>query len=291
MIDNVNIISIEKLLDNKKIIYSKLLSDSFGINCIKVTTSDNQDFIVKYYKKLNKHFNAIESERRNLNFLNSLNLKFFPKVYSDSNKFLVISFLNNNKLQPNKTNEDLLDAIIKLHSFNDNRYGFEFDTQIGGLKQVNRRSTNWVDFFREHRLGYIYELINSSESMEISINKKIEYILANLENYIPKKPMASLLHGDLWEGNILFKDNSFIGLIDPGSFYGHNELEIAYLRWFNPIFIDDNFLEKYHNYINIDKEYLNYEPIYQLYYSLLNVHLWDRKYVQDVKRLLSKVKN
>ena len=98
------------------------------------------------------------------------------------------------------------------------------------------------------------------------------------------------MHGDLWEGNILFNDRKFIGFIDPGSFYGHNELEIAYLRWFNPIFIDNNFLEKYNNYIRIGKEYLNYEPIYQLYYSLLNVYLWDRKYVHDVNRLLKKIK-
>ena len=43
---------------------------------------------------------------------------------------------------------------------------------------------------------------------------------------------------DLWEGNILFKKNKFNGFIDPGSFFGHNEMEIAYLRWFNPSFID-----------------------------------------------------
>ena len=43
-----------------------------------------------------------------------------------------------------------------------------------------------------------------------------------------------LMHGDLWEGNILFKDYKFVSFIDPGSFYGHNEMELAYLRWFNP---------------------------------------------------------
>ena len=290
MITNDSIIFIEKLLNNKKIVYSKLLSDSFNINCIRIKTSDNQNFIVKYYNKTNNFFNAIDSERENLIFLNNLNLEFFPKVYSNNNKYLIISFLNNNNLQPNKIEVDLLEAIIAIHSFNDKEYGFKFDTQIGGLKQVNKKNTNWVDFFRDHRLGYIYKLINSSKSMDFSINNKIENLLNNLENFIPKKPKASLLHGDLWEGNILFNERKFIGFIDPGSFYGHNELEIAYLRWFNPIFIDNNFLEKYNNYIRIDKEYLNYEPIYQLYYSLLNVYLWDRKYVHDVNRLLKKIK-
>ena len=42
--------------------------------------------------------------------------------------------------------------------------------------------------------------------------------------------------------------------------------------------------------IKIDKEYYNYEPIYQLYYSLLNVYLWDRSYIEDVRKLLERIK-
>ena len=289
MIDIEDIKSIEKALNNKKIIYSKLLSDSFGINCIKFSTSNKENFIAKYYKKSNKNFNSIESEAKNLIFLNNLKLKIFPKVQYNDDKFLIISYLKNDGAQPLETKDDLLNAIISLHSLSDTKYGFNFDTQIGGLKQVNKRNNDWVEFFRKYRLGYIFECINSSKSMEISINKKIEFLLNNLEKYLPPKPVASLLHGDLWEGNILFNSKNFIGFIDPGSFYGHNELEIAYLRWFNPVFIDDKFLEKYNDKIKIDKEYLNYEPIYQLYYSLLNVHLWDRKYINDVIRLLNKI--
>ena len=80
--------------------------------------------------------------------------------------------------------------------------------------------------------------------------------IKNLQNFIPNDPKPSLLHGDLWEGNILFQSNKFAGFIDPGSFFGHNEMEIAYLRWFNPSFIDSNFLEKYSAYIKLEKNYL-----------------------------------
>ena len=73
-------------------------------------------------------------------------------------------------------------------------------------------------------------------------------------------------------------------------FFGHNELEVAYLRWFNPSFIDADFLDKYTNFIEIHKDYLKYEPIYQLYYSLLNVYLWDKSYIKDSKNLLMKIK-
>ena len=45
-------------------------------------------------------------------------------------------------------------------------------------------------------------------------------------------------------GNILFNKKKFVGFIDPGTFFGHNELEVAYLTWFNRNFIKNGFLEK-----------------------------------------------
>ena len=39
------------------------------------------------------------------------------------------------------------------------KYGFKFDSQIGGLKQPNDYSSNWINFFRDQRLNIIFELI------------------------------------------------------------------------------------------------------------------------------------
>ncbi len=290
MIKQSVILEIEKLLDNKKIIDSKLLSDSFGINCLKIVTNDKKAFIVKYYYKNNDKFNAIKSETNNLLFFIKKKLNYFPNIINHNDKFLIMSFIDNNNDQPNQTNDDFLNAIISIHSINNPNYGFNFDTQIGGLKQINSTSKNWSDFYTDKRLYYIFNLINKNKSMDKVINTKLDLLIKNINNFIPNNPRPSLLHGDLWEGNILFKNKKFAALIDPGSFYGHNELEVSYLRWFNPKFIDDNFLDKYNDHIKIDKNYLEYEPIYQLYYSLLNVYLWDRSYIEDVYKLLERIK-
>ena len=290
MIEKSIIIEIEKLLDNKKIIDSKLLSDSFGINCLKIITNDSKEFIVKYYYKNNHKFNAIKSEKDNLVFFNRQKFSYFPNIINYNDRFLIMSFISNNDDQPEKTNVDLLNSIISIHSIKNQDYGFDFDTQIGGLKQINSKSKNWKEFYTDKRLSYIFDLVNKNKPMDKSINTKIDLLIKKMDNFIPANPRPSLLHGDLWEGNILFKNKKFVGFIDPGSFYGHNELEISYLRWFNPKFIENNFLNKYNDHIKVDKYYLEYEPIYQLYYSLLNVYLWDRRYVEDVRRLLDKIK-
>jgi protein-ribulosamine 3-kinase len=289
MIEEKHIKEIENLLNKRKIIQFELLQISFDIACIKIKLEDNNKFIVKYNIKFQRGFNAIETEAENLKYLNK-KFNFFPKLINSNKNYLIIEFFENDGNKPTDTNLDFLESIIKIHNITNNLYGFEFNTQIGALEQSNEFENSWTNFYSNKRLSPVFELASKRENMSDFINKKINYILKNIKNFIPENPTPRLLHGDLWEGNIIFNNKNFTGFIDPGSFYGHNEMEVAYLRWFNPQFIDSNFLEKYKRYIDIDKYYLDYEPIYQLYYALCNVALWDRSYINEVKNLLEKIK-
>ncbi len=288
MITKQHIKQIEIFLNKEIIIDYKLLQISFNIACVKLKLANNKYYIAKFYIHKNLDFNAIISESKNLLYLNK-KFKFFPKLIKYNNEFLIIEYLENNNKKPHETREDLIGAIVKLHSILNTNYGFNFNTQIGGVEQINNYENNWANFYAHNRLHPILELANSKYQMGSYINKKIYFLIKNINDFVPNRPAASLLHGDMWEGNILFKNKKFVGFLDPGSFFGHNEMEIAYLRWFNPSFIDSNFLKKYSEHISIDKQYLEYETIYQLYYAICNVALWDKSYINEVKQLLNKV--
>jgi protein-ribulosamine 3-kinase len=289
MIEEKHIKEIENLLNKGKIIQFELLQISFDIACINIKLEDNNKFIVKYDLKSRVGFNVIESEAKNLKYLNKI-FDLFPKLINFNKNCLIIEFFQNDGDKPANTNLDFLESIIKIHNITNNLYGFEFNTQIGALEQPNEFENSWTNFYSNKRLGPIFELANKRENLGSFINEKINYLLKNIKNFIPENFTPQLLHGDLWEGNIIFNNKNFIGFIDPGSFYGHNEMEVAYLRWFNPSFIDSKFLEKYNNYIKLEKNYLDYEIIYQLYYALCNVALWDRSYIKETKKLLIKLK-
>ena len=279
---------VNKFFLERSIKKRKILSSAFNMQCEKITTKDNKKFIIKYYIDKKEVFNSITSETKSLIFLSKNLPGIFPKIFFKSKELLITEYIEHNNIKKKNYQIILAKEIIKLHKITNDKYGFCFDSQIGGLKQPNKFESNWVNFFLNKRLNMIYEKITQKKPMPKIINLQIEKLMKDINNFIPKKPNISLLHGDLWEGNILFNNGILAGFIDPGIYFGHHELEISYLTWFK--YIDDNFLNYYSDFIKIDKYYSKYEPIYQLYFSLLNVYLWDREYyLKDTEILLTKI--
>tara|TARA_Y100000590_G_C15720541_1_gene1013407 strand:- start:1912 stop:2775 length:864 start_codon:yes stop_codon:yes gene_type:complete len=285
MIELLNKYNIE-LFNNKKIIKDTTLSNSFGCCCKKIILDDQKIYVIKFTLEKKIKYPALFYEAKSIEFMYKKFPDLFPRIYFKNKNIIILEYIKNNGKKNDDYEKELALKISQIHKVNNEKFGFNFDTPIGGLRQISDFNHSWVEFYGNNRLGMIFNEINKTEPMPKEINIGIEKILKNLKNLIPNHPTPSLIHGDLWEGNILYNDGKLVALIDPGIHFAHNEMEISYLKWFK--FISNSFYDYYSEFIKIDKNFFNYSEIYELYYSLLNVHLWSREYIKDTAKLVKK---
>ena len=112
-----------------------------------------------------------------------------------------------------------------------------------------------------------------------------EKVYKELDRLIPIEP-ASLLHGDLWQGNIICDENSSPVLIDPAVYYGHREIDLAMLQLFGNISHDT--IEAYNNIYPLDKHWRSRIDLHQLYPLLVHLILFGGSYYETVLKTLKK---
>lgn len=178
--------------------------------------------------------------------------------------------------------------IAGLHGVRGALYGYEIDTVIGPLTQINTPETSWVTFYGEHRLNDMAMRAHKAGRLPSVTLKRLENFITNLADYIPDNPEPSLLHGDLWGGNILVDNDHVAAFIDPAIYWGHAEIDLAFLTLFNSA--GDDFFEAYSDINPIDAGFFEERrDIYNLWPLLVHVRLFGGSYVSSVESILNKV--
>lgn len=265
----------------------KKLSSAFGSTCFKVKLKSNKVFVIKYHNDFNKNiYPSIYYEGKSIVKINKIISNLFPKIILLQKNFFIMEWIEHNNIKNNLTEKDFANKLLKIHSIKNDMFGFDFNTPIGGIEHDCGYEKSWINFYKNKRLYMIYNLINKSNPMPKIINNGIEKIINNIEKYIPESTNPSLIHGDLWGGNILFNNGKLVRLIDPGIQYAEIEFELSYLLFFNTV--SKSFYNYYQSLIKIDKNFWERSGIYELYYALMNVHVWDRSYINYVDNILKR---
>lgn len=184
---------------------------------------------------------------------------------------------------------ELGEGLALMHSFSSSLYGLDCDNYIGLSRQKNSKGANWGRFFIDQRLGYQLSLIQDL-TLRQQFTDQLEAVADWLESYLNlhcSKP--SLLHGDLWHGNVLF-DSARVWLIDPAAYYGDVEVDIAMTELFGGF--SDAFYQSYQQHAPITTAYPNKREIYNLYHYLNHYNLFGDGYLaacQDGFSLLQRL--
>ena len=163
-------------------------------------------------------------------------------------------------------------------------YGFSEDNWIGARKQLNTLHSEWIPFFRDCRLAPQLQSARSYFSGE-DLNRA-EYILANLDRYLVEPEKPSLVHGDLWSGNMITGDDGKGWLIDPAVYYGHPEVDIAMTELFGGF--PRAFYEAYKEAGRLQPGYEDRKDLYNLYQLLNHLNMFGRGYLPEVRWILAK---
>ena len=147
--------------------------------------------------------------------------------------FLLLEFLPPTAKAPNYW-EELGRNLARLHladcSSIVDGFGFPTDNYIGATPQRNRVTASWVEFFRECRLRPQFQMAAghfTRGQLEVA-----EKVMGRLEEFLPETEKPSLLHGDLWGGNVHTGGDGQAWLIDPAAYCGHWEADLAMTRLF-----------------------------------------------------------
>jgi fructosamine-3-kinase len=122
-------------------------------------------------------------------------------------------------------------ALARTHRAGAPAFGAEHDGFISSLPLPNRTADTWAEFYAVRRVLPYLKLACDRGHVTNDEAATIESVIGRLTDLLPAEPPARL-HGDLWNGNVLWGQDGQIWLIDPAAYGGHRELDLAMLSLF-----------------------------------------------------------
>jgi fructosamine-3-kinase len=172
--------------------------------------------------------------------------------------------------------------LAELHQHASDQFGWNRDNTIGSTPQYNAPNSNWATFFREQRLRPQLELARLNGYHFA----RAEALLNAAEILLAKHhPKASLLHGDLWSGNVGFSVEGTPIIYDPASYYGDRETDLAFSEFFGGFPLA--FYESYQNAWPLAAGYEARKNLYNLYHVLNHANLFGGGYIRQAENMIA----
>ena len=180
--------------------------------------------------------------------------------------------------------ELLGEQLAALHRITSDQHGWRRDNYIGSTAQYNTECTDWLEFWREHRLKPQFELAKTG-GHDSRLSLKGEQLLEVVDQLLDgHQPVASLLHGDLWAGNKAFSLEGQPVIFDPASYYGDRETDIAMTELFGGF--SPAFYAAYRAQFPLDDGYRLRRELYNLYHMLNHLNLFGGAYVSRCENMI-----
>ena len=172
--------------------------------------------------------------------------------------------------------------LAGLHRNVGRQFGWANDNWIGLSPQRNRWSGDWGEFWRTARLEPQLAMARSN-GLSIDCGRLLERLSVFFDDY---RPQVSLLHGDLWSGNVGFTREGPV-MFDPAVYYGDRETDLAMTELFGGF--PREFYAAYAQVWPLDPGYSTRKELYNLYHVLNHANLFGGSYVSQAARMIARL--
>jgi len=247
--------------------------------CLKTSVGD---FFLKWNdsKKFPEMFIA---EANGLQLLASTQSICIPEIIGHHQglayQLLLLKFIDAKSSPSKQFWATLGHQLAGLHRKSNPLFGLDHQNYIGSLKQYNSFKESWIDFFIEERINRQLKLVIDSGMADGALLRRFEKLYVLLPVIFPAEN-PSLLHGDLWSGNVLVNENGNPCLIDPAVYYGNREAELAYTHLFGGF--EANFYSAYQERSPLHPGFTRRIDLYNIYPLLVHANLFGGSYLKQV---------
>ena len=244
----------------------------------------------RYFVKLNdRDFLAkFEVEAESLHLLRETSTLFVPEVVlvgkTKTHSFIILNYLPTKPLEDASNSFKFGQQLARLHLWGEQKeFGFDSDNYIGSTLQPNQWHKKWCVFFAEQRIGWQLQLLKEKGVSLVDIDDFIDVVKQLLAN---RSPQPSLLHGDLWNGNVALTPAGPISF-DPACYWGDRECDLAMTELFGGF--QPDFYQGYESVAPLSVGYEERKDIYNLYHVLNHCNLFGGHYLEQAQSIIKKI--
>ena len=220
-------------------------------------------------------------------FINQKNL-IVPEVIAYKNikniEILLIEWIDMQHFDQKNLGKGLGELHLNSNESNPKIFGYPVEGFIGITDQKKGWENNWIDCFLNLRIIPQLSILKRNVLDKETVDKLKEKIKSELLNH---KPINTLVHGDLWSGNVGTEKSGKGVIFDPASWWADNEVDIAMTKLFGGF--SKEFYEEYHKIFPEKKGFEKRIIIYNLYHILNHANMFGGSYFNQVKDYVKEI--
>jgi fructosamine-3-kinase len=257
------------------------LSAANNAQIYRITLEGNITLVTKVAER------GLDIEAWMLGYLKTKSKLPVPAVLYSNEHVIVMEFIPSHHTLDDSCQINAAELLSELHAIRSDQYGLERDTLIGALRQPNAQSRDWPAFYGQHRLVFMAQEAHKEGRIDAKVVKQAEKLAGKLPGLLKNAAPPSLIHGDIWGGNILAGRGKIAAFLDPAIYYADPEIELAFIRLFNTF--SESFFRRYNEVHPIRPGFFEERAdIYALYPLLVHARLFGASYARKAMKILDR---